>query len=333
MKYKTAELSIKKLLLSAKKHNFEGAHFKFAGGEPLLEINKIIDLVRKAKHIGKKIKIETKFMCITNGSLLTEKIASLLKQNDISVNISIDGLGKIQDKTRVFRNGLGTSSYVLRGINLVRRLNILRGFSITVTVENIRHLPDLIKFLLITKKIDAALVINFYKNHTKQEIDLTADDNNMFFYLKKTLKIIYGETNTIKSFIPSKRTIFDSVEFFRPSLTHCGAGYSYISIMQDGSIRICPSTTKNAGTVYSSTDIIEQMRKKNFLFITTDKIDKCYNCQWMAVCRGGCRLQKLNLYGRIDTPSPYCNVYKKIIPFIIELEGQRLFNFILKRYI
>jgi hypothetical protein len=41
-------------------------------------------------------------------------------------------------------------------------------------------------------------------------------------------------------------------------------------------------------------------------------------------CAGGCPLQTKATYGRLDKYSPYCEVYKAVIPRILTIKGLQM---------
>lgn len=90
----------------------------FYGGEPLLNF----DLVRQVVEYSKK-KFYGKFLTYsltTNGSLLEDDIVDFMKENDISLMISLDGPKSIHDRNRRFRNGDGTYDVVMSKIQRIR---------------------------------------------------------------------------------------------------------------------------------------------------------------------------------------------------------------------
>jgi uncharacterized protein len=58
----------------------------------------------------------------TNGTLLTTEIIRFLQDHNISLIISLDGPKEINDKNRVFANGLGTFETVMKQIELVKKI-------------------------------------------------------------------------------------------------------------------------------------------------------------------------------------------------------------------
>ena len=93
----------------------------FYGGEPLLEFNKLKEIVAYEEQVydGR----ELVFTISTNGSLLTEEKIEYMIQHKINRLISIDGPEQINDKNRVFADKkTGTFQAVIKQIeNFYRR--------------------------------------------------------------------------------------------------------------------------------------------------------------------------------------------------------------------
>ncbi len=86
------------------------------GGEPLLRFPLLRAAVREARAMAHARGKEVSFSVTTNGTLLTREIAGFLKENGISVCVSIDGPREIHDANRPYASGRGSYDDVLRGI-------------------------------------------------------------------------------------------------------------------------------------------------------------------------------------------------------------------------
>ena len=92
----------------------------FYGGEPLLELATIKQLIPYAKKCfeGKKVT----FTITTNGSLLTKEVAKYLHDHDVSIVVSLDGPKEIQDRSRRFAsNGRGTFETVRKNLEEIQQ--------------------------------------------------------------------------------------------------------------------------------------------------------------------------------------------------------------------
>ena len=86
------------------------------GGEPLLRFPLLRVAVHEARAMAKASGKEISFSLTTNGTLLTAEIARFLKENRVSVCVSIDGPREIHDVNRPYATGRGSYDDVERGI-------------------------------------------------------------------------------------------------------------------------------------------------------------------------------------------------------------------------
>ncbi|MFH0973093.1 MAG: radical SAM protein [Patescibacteria group bacterium] len=323
MSSETAKKAVDKIIYSAQKHGFKNITFKFAGGEPLLEFKQILSTVSYARTLALKNNIEIDFVIISNGVLLTDKACKILKENKLRLAISIDGLGKYHDKTRIFTNGLGSFKYIEKGIENVQKNRIPFNVSITVTSKNIDNIPTLTKWLL---KKNIPFVYNFYRENPNVKEELEGDDKKLVKQLKKAYQII-GKNPPRYNIISG---LLDRVNFERPHLYTCGVGLNYIVIRHDGKLISCQMTQNNIIGSIDDEDLIETMLKGNFIKpknLTVENKSLCKDCQWKYVCCGGCPLLTNDQKGSFDTNSPYCNVYKALIPEVLKIEARRLIKY------
>ena len=86
------------------------------GGEPLLRFPLVRDAVRQAREMAGERGKEISFSLTTNGTLVTREIAGFLRENGVSVCVSIDGPRAVHDRNRPYASGRGSYDDVERGI-------------------------------------------------------------------------------------------------------------------------------------------------------------------------------------------------------------------------
>ncbi|WP_196602897.1 radical SAM/SPASM domain-containing protein [Pectinatus frisingensis] len=116
---------------------------QFSGGEPLLNFNCLKKAVEYVSHNNLPACLQLQ----TNASLLTDDIARFLCKNNVAIGVSLDGNPEVNDKFRLFRDGRGTASAIMHGLDVLKRNNIAAGITCVVTAENVRQLPDIVEFV------------------------------------------------------------------------------------------------------------------------------------------------------------------------------------------
>jgi uncharacterized protein len=92
----------------------------FYGGEPFLKFNLFKYIVDYVKSYDKNFH----FSLTTNGTLLNDdEICSYLIENDISINVSLDGPKHIHDKNRVMFNGDGSFDQIMENLRRIKELS------------------------------------------------------------------------------------------------------------------------------------------------------------------------------------------------------------------
>ncbi len=84
----------------------------YFGGEPLREFDVIREMTGMFRKHPDFPKAPVEFTVVTNGTIFNEEIAHFVKDNDMGFGISCDGPPDIQDKSRVFPGGGGSSGLV-----------------------------------------------------------------------------------------------------------------------------------------------------------------------------------------------------------------------------
>ena len=109
-----------------------------SGGEPMIH-PRFFDLVENASHAGLKLTIST------NGTLITEEKAALLKSANIAyVGISLDGIGRIHDE---FRRKEGAFDAAVRGFKNCHAVGQKTGLRLTLTRHNVENIDRILDFI------------------------------------------------------------------------------------------------------------------------------------------------------------------------------------------
>lgn len=135
--------------------SFDKVIWDFIGGEPLLEIDLIEDIVNYAIETAKKYKHPWKsdyeIRITTNGLLYSsQKVQQFIKRfhNNLSISISIDGNKEKTDASRIFPNGKGSYTSIIKHIKLWREQFPEEGTKMTISHEDLPFVADSVKHLI-----------------------------------------------------------------------------------------------------------------------------------------------------------------------------------------
>jgi uncharacterized protein len=192
--------------------------------------------------------------------------------------------------------------------------------SITVTGRSARGLPALVGYLL-----DRELPFNF--NLFRDNSHARADD------LGLATDLVVGALGQALAVMEAKLpmdsplgSLLDRCVMDRPHERTCGVGESYLVFDPHGGVAKCHMMIDRPVTdVFSDDPLRDAQRDRVGLQnLSVDAKEGCRDCDWKYWCAGGCPLVTYRATGRYDTRSPYCDIYRAIIPKVLRLEGLRL---------
>ncbi|MFH0805268.1 MAG: radical SAM protein [Patescibacteria group bacterium] len=331
MTIETANLFLSKLENTVKQHNLKFIQIKFAGGEPTMNKKVIIfiaDEVQK-RFVDNGIFIQLRL--ITNGTLLDSKWIKLLKTYSIGFCISLDGVRKWNDATRPYKNGAGSFKQIHKNLKMCMEEGLQPGILTTITEENIEGIPLLSRFLIdLNLRFRYAVYRDNSGNYKKYEsfIDkLMYPLDDCYDYYDKAIR-------EQKAFFSHQ--LADIHLDKKPHFKSCNIGYSGLIINHVGKMFLCQAgmnklsigcltDKKTLLQIMWNQKTLPDLYKKNVL-----EYNKCKECKWALSCGGGCSLINLSANGSTNTSSPYCKLFKKMIPRLIKLKALQIIQTSLK---
>ncbi len=276
---------------------------KLAGGEPLMAFKKWHANVAKLKKVLAEEKIELQLRLITNLTTLTDSMIDFIKNYDIAISVSLDGLAAYHDKNRIYTGTQkGTFEVVDKNIKRLQHAGITPSVMVTVTSENHKGIPDLVGYLI---KND----ITFRLADAKGGY---IDPGEFLSAMEKVSDVVQAGVDD--GFPVSRRIVVSDLRTHYPSSTPCSMGKNAAAIYLDGSVYFCHTEFgkgKPLGHLDDDEgllDIIQKGRERHF-----GLSDDCQQCEYRLICAGGCPLY------RVEGKSPMCQSYKKIIRQVFDL--------------
>lgn len=306
------------LIFTCQVNELKKLTIKYAGGEPLLRKELLFKLVEYAEKVT-PYELTVHQSIITNGTLLTRDTAKFIKEHHIGVGISLDEIDSTKP-VRVYPKGEGSSTDALRGIENLRAEGVKPTVLITITRENYLNLIELTKYLL-SEKLNFRF--SFERAYCQSMPKLLDNLEELTQVLIECYKLIGREM--IDGNIFSNHN-FNDIEFKSPKNQVCGAGNNFLAINYDGKIGVCGLGLAKPFSVFSDKqDLLDLLRTNEVLSRTKrSEITECRNCPWIYACAGGCPLLRENVYGSYDTKSPYCDVFRAILPELLRVKGSQM---------
>jgi radical SAM protein with 4Fe4S-binding SPASM domain len=247
---------------------------QFIGGEPFLRRQKLFTLIRIVKDKGYDV-IEV----YTNGTLINDEDLVFLKENHVSVAVSIYGAEpKIHDAITTRQGSFLKTEETIRKIiksNIPLRIGIVE---MTQNSSCIQRTIDYFKKLGVKNiKVD---IVRPSGRGCKEELV----DNRL---LEKRLKYEASFSNC-------------SLQKFRKAISGHNCFFDKICLSDNGDVFPCIMERRVVlGNVLqtSLTEIFNGDKAKEFRFLTKDKIETCQDCEYRYCCFD-CRVMAKNLYSK-----------------------------------
>lgn len=292
-----------------------------SGGEPLLRPD-IYEVGQYAKQKGFYVGLST------NGTLIDEShIEPLLETGFDYVGISIDGIGATHDKFRQLEGAFDAS---MRAVRLCQDNGIKVGLRFTITQDNAKELPDLLKV------VDDEGVDKFYLSHlnyagrgnrnrkddvvhqlTRWAMDLIFDRCWNEIQQGKTKEYVTGNNDADGVYLLYwvRKNYPEMEEFIRERLEHWGGNASGLYV----------ANIDNMGSVHPDTfwwDYhLGNVKERPFSEIWEDRSDplmaglkrqprqlkgRCGACDYKQICGGNTRVRAYQLTGDPWQEDPAC---------------------------
>jgi uncharacterized protein len=292
---------------------------------------------------------------LTNGTALQPDGVAWLKQAGVSVSVSVDGTGPLQDVMRPVVGGGSSWQRVQAGIELLLANQIVPYILITVGDSNLAGLPELTQWLLERQLAFRYSLVRDLEWGAGLLNDRTGAQNSPLEDLSAAallqgpalarLQGVLGQCyDLIEAHIaagiaqPNHKPgwfrhshKFCDLSPWQPIASACGAGKSYVAIGETGEVSPCQAALHHPGTQpLAGESLLLLARSQTQLqpFVRDAPNSECLQCRHRASCAGGCPLLLHRREGAVNGRSPYCEVFKAVLPRLVriaalELAGQR----------
>lgn len=286
----------------------------FFGGEPLMCIQTIKNVVKYARERGEKAGKKFLFTTTTNALLLDDNTIDFFNKEMENVVLSIDGRKEVHDAIRKTVNGKGSFDAVLPHIKKFVQSRGDKSYYVrgTFTSKNLDFSNDVI-FLAeqgfdsislepVVTDIDDLAIKEEHLPAIKKEYENLCDK-----YIEKYKK---GEGFNFFHF----NIDLEGGPCLSKRVSACGAGNEYFSVVPNGDIYPCHQFAGDKdflmGNVYEG-KLNEQIREK-FASSCLFTRKECGDCFAKFICSGGCSANNYHFTGDIETPYKItCEMMKK----------------------
>ncbi len=297
---------------SGKRQNLE---VDFFGGEPLMNLDVVKQIVAYAREKGDKAGKTFNFTLTTNCLLLNDETIDWLNKEMYNVVLSIDGRQEVHDRLRLTPNGKGSQELVLKAAKKFAEKRGDKSYYVrgTFTAYNLDFVKDIL----------------YLRDEGFEQISIEPvvlhNDSPMAIKKEHLPQIMAEYEKLAKEYLESRANgkWFNFFHFMldleggpciKKRLTGCGAGCEYLAITPYGDIYPCHQFAGEAeyklGNVLNN-DFSLEVSKKFAKNIVTNK-SECDKCPAKYYCSGGCAANNIHFSGDLSKPySASCEMMKK----------------------
>lgn len=278
----------------------------FFGGEPLLNLGLMKQIVPYARAEAAQRDIEITFGITTNGTLLSGEALAFIMKEDIGIVVSLDGDAETHNRIRTFHDGSDTYDVIAENtLKAAAERPDKVKVRATMTSKNLDmngiagHLSQ-----FGTSRVEVAATIEHPKSPTAIREEHVPE-------LKKHLKIrSQAELAGYLNGDPQPHAYFgeriQKVLNPRKREYGCGGGKTFFGVSADGSIYFCSAFASipefKMGDVFTGIDPEKKARFDRDLHI--DNRTSCKTCWARNLCGGGCIYDAQMAKGDMLEPNP-----------------------------
>ena len=336
----TLETAIDAVNFYAKNAVLEGRtpSVTFFGGEPMLKYDEII--VPVVKYIRENYG-DYELTVTTNGTLMTEDRYKFLRDNDVFMLLSLDGMEEIQNNNRPYHNDKGSFNDI--DVKLHLKYFPLGTFRATIFHETVDKLYENYLWGEAQGFDNCSFILDVFSDWSDEKLEILKSElNKIAEHIKLKIKnnepyMLYNEFNAKKEQFLQLKEVDN--EYFRESGQEClacgtcGLGASfYASVGSNGDLYSCQEMTENpeydnfkVGNIYTGVDDIKRLElsnsfnKKN---VESEESNRCQKCKLNKVCNGGCTINNFFRNGSLEVmPKSLCVYYEHCLDKYEEIYG------------
>jgi sulfatase maturation enzyme AslB (radical SAM superfamily) len=258
------------------------------GGEPTQAWDELVLIVEHANELSKKYDIKIKYNIATNGVFTKDQLAFLFK-NNFDFRVSLDGIGEVNDITRLMANNKSSFPTVAGNLDDINKYGHKFNIAGVVTNENIDEMENFIKY-----SVEHWNNVNDLRFFMLEETELTHKNNINLLNMNKFQMCLY---NGINLMIEKKIGTYKKYTSFYDYLLRNHKGCCTPSIMQmpvynsNGDILRCNAHVfdeKAKIGKFIDNKLVFNKEKYTHLFDEIKgKTEKCNNCLCSTYCEFG----------------------------------------------
>jgi len=289
----------------------------FFGGEPLMNLDVVKQLVEYARSIEKQHNKNFRFTLTTNGVLLNDEINEFLNKEMSNVVLSLDGRKEVHDHFRKDYSGRGSYDLILPKFKRLVESRGGKDYYVrgTFTHNNIEFTKDILHMADL--------------GFTELSMEpVVCPPNDPYALTKEDLPILKEQYEILAKEMLKRDSQGKGFTFYHYMLdlengpciykriTGCGSGTEYMAVTPWGELYPCHQFVGDQafsiGNVFDG--ILHPEVQDKFRSCNAYSRPECKDCWAKMYCSGGCAANSYHSTGNVNGVYEYgCELFKKRI--------------------
>ena len=309
---------------SGKRHNLE---VDFFGGEPLMNVQVVKDLVAYARSIEKEAGKNFRFTLTTNGMLIDDDVIDFANREMSNVVLSLDGRKEVHDRYRVDYAGNGSWERIVPKFQKLVRERGGRNYYMRGTFTH--HNPDFLQ--------DIRQMLDLGFTELSMEPVVCAPDDPTAL-TEEDRRIVLDQYEKLAELMLEREREGRPFTFYHymidlsggpciyKRISGCGSGTEYMAVTPWGDLYPCHQFVGDEhfrlGDIWHGLDNPEV--QKEFASCNVYAKPECRDCWAKLYCSGGCAANAFHATGSITgVYEAGCELFRKRMECAIMLAVAR----------
>ena len=283
----------REILESAKKE--DKVIISFHGGEPLLELKMMKNIISDLDKISAKRNISIVYEVTTNGNVNEMEFLEYIKnREDFRISVSLEGTKEINDLFRMTKCGESSFDKAFWFAKQLLKTKKYPRIRMTLTPEMVEYLYENITFFIKEGFEMIVTVPDFFDKKWEQW---------HLVKIEEQLYKIYGYCRDIST--EPQISLLDQTSYLK-KVGRCFGGITEINIGCDGLLYPCTYTVNNMkyciGNIWTGVD---RVKEKKLLTLYEKNNEECFGCGLESACIcTRCKFLNEAITGNCTAPVP-----------------------------
>jgi len=302
---------------------FDDIRFCWHGGEPLLMGKGFYQAALESqKELMSRQKIKFQNSLQTNGVLLDDNWISFFCKNGFSVGVSFDAPPEVNRQQRSKNKEESSGINISETSEMLQRGGLSFNALCVVSKLNVNRGEEIFKFFSSLHASSYSLLLMMKTSLPGCPEPPTNEE--LFNLYKITFELWLNEPHVFKVVEPVDTIVRSLLGEYPPKLCSFSSPClrRMITITPDGDVVPCGSFVSPEyvmGNIFHEPLIkaLHSKRLDEFRGRRTACVNKqCIGCEFISICRGGCREVAFWHFGSYDGEYPYCQARKEIFAYV-----------------